>query len=121
MPLLPSDLLKPTKFILPTSKDLPEAEQEWAVVEVGPILGEDFVKSANLTSASAYTYEILVNRILEWNVLDTDGTPALISTETVRRLPMEDLTFLMAEAIKGNEVVSDPKESPTNSKVISVQ
>lgn len=114
MPLIAQDTLKPKKIFLPTSKDLAEEEKEWVVLEVGEILGADVIDMDSFESVTAFKYHILCNRLLEWNVKDTDGEVAKINKDTVKRLPFEDLAFLMKEVDTEVEAVTLPKELPNS-------
>jgi len=109
MPLLKKNEAK--KFLLPSSKDLAEAEQEWALVEIGPLLGGEVMQTDNFTDRNDFMLNVLTKRIQEWSVKDGDEI-AEINTDNVRRLPVEDLTLLIGEMLGsiGGADESDPKE-----------
>lgn len=114
MPLVAKDILKPKKIYLPSSADLPEEEKEWVVLEMGPMIGSDVVIVENFTTASGFQFDILAHRLLEWNVRDLDGDVAATTKDNIRRLPKDDLMFLMTEVTTEATVDSLPKELPSS-------
>jgi len=118
MPLLKKNETK--KFNLPTSKALPEAEQEWVVVEVGPLLGGEVMQMDNFADYNDFMLNVLTKRIKEWSVMDGDKVAA-ITTDNVRQLPVEDMTLLIGEFLseKGGAEESDPKGQATQIPVTS--
>ena len=109
MPLQKKSEIK--KLILPSSKDITEADKEWVLVECGPLMGGDMLNFDNFNNQNDFLAYILLHRIKEWSVKD-DTTIAPINIESLRRLKVDDTTYLLAEFIKddiGGEGDSDPK------------
>lgn len=112
MPLLPQ--LIPKKLILPSSKDLPEAEQEFVVLKVGPLLGADVITMSASKESDMMLYA-LTSRIVEWNVKDASGQVCAVSADNVRQLPIEDMGYLLTEFMgEGAATSTDPKVISVN-------
>lgn len=109
MPLQKKNEIK--KLTLPTSKDLPEAEKEWIVCEVGPLSGGDVIQMDNFRDYNDFMLNVLTRRIVEWNVKDGDAI-AKLTIDNVRQLPVDDMKFLIGELLEGQEggaEATDPK------------
>ena len=108
MPLSKSNEIK--QLFLPTSKDLPEGDKEWVTIEVGPILGGDILNVAGNTDSSEMMLTMLLKRIKEWNVRDINNDIAPLSTESIKHLSMDDLSFLLSEFMGAEAATgTDPK------------
>lgn len=104
MPLQQSNLVE-KRVDLPTSKDVPDEQKEYAVIEVGELTGGDmiYIEDFETKSPLSILTQVLPHRIKEWNVKDTDGSVAEINFNTVRRLPTEDLVFLIAAIVPNDD------------------
>lgn len=120
MPQLAQDNSSKDKYILPSTKDLPEADQAWVILRKGRLLGGDIVVSAEVTSERDFALAVLATRVEEWNFTEADGTTTPISVANVRRMEPEDLAFLLTElsptlSTGTEDVLSDPKKNEPSS------
>lgn len=85
------------QFMLPSTSSLPEADQAWVKMDVGQLLGGDVMDmlDGEKTGAGTLSCNMLASRIKEWNYTKPDGTPEDITAESVRRLDVQDLTYLL--------------------------
>lgn len=108
MPLI-DETTERKQLFLPSSADLPEADKEWVVLDVGPITGKDLLTLDTVTNTITYKFNILCERLVEWSVKDANGDVAEIKPDNIRKLPVDDLIFLIGEFDKKAGIDSDPK------------
>lgn len=100
MGLLPKE--KVERIILPSTKDKPEAEQEWVDFNTNP-LGGDILESA-MAGASTSNRDrglmALVGLIRGWSFVNEAGEPVPIVSENVARIGGADLQYLLIKAAK---------------------
>jgi len=118
MPLQKSNEGNYKKVFLPSSKDLAEDQKEWVVLEVGPMMGADMLEADTFDKPIGFKFEVLISRMQEWNVRDTDGEVAKMTPENIKRLNVEDLAYLITHMESKDDeekAVPDPKVSPVGS------
>lgn len=89
--------LQPSKlerYYLPSSKELPEAEQAFVDMEVGKLTAGDIIGVDPKASETESAIRMLANRIKGWNFTDSEGQELEINFENVSKLDMDDFTFL---------------------------
>jgi hypothetical protein len=126
------------KFYLPSTKEaeavddagnvttvpVPEDQQGWVVMEVGPMISGDMVGfDPETTSDSiAITFALLANRIKEWNYgyTDPEGKEHMlpITIENVKKLDYRDYTYLMQE-VTGDTPETSGKLTEAQKKTLS--
>lgn len=99
MGLLPQEKIE--RLILPSTKDKPEAEQEWADINTNP-LGGDMLESALALDATNRERGLLTlaGIIRRWSFVNEDGEPEPITGAAVGRLDLEDISFLITMGAK---------------------
>lgn len=112
MPQLPQIQTETKKLVLPSTKDLPEADQAWVVLRFGELYGGDISKISDVESEAGFGLGVLASRIEEWNYLEADGTMTPITYKNICRLKLEDVGFLMAELDLDNVVPPTPLDDP---------
>lgn len=116
MPILQEDDSKIERVILPSTKDLPAADQAWVDIKTGRILGGDMAAVEALSDSEGVSISVamVANRIREWNYTEKDGTPVPITVKSVARLNFGDLGFLAAKLNPTGEadpIEADPKKN----------
>ena len=109
------------KLFLPHSSDKPEAEQDWVVFESGEMTAGDMMAVTDETQGVAVMYAVLAVRIVEWSFTKPDGSPEPITVDAIKRLPVEDFTFL-AEKITATPGLTDDErlKSPEQSQPVAI-
>lgn len=83
------------RFMLPTTKHLPEAEQAWADLNVGKLITDDLAGADAEGGMIRMSAAVLASRIKGWNFTTEDGvTPVPVTPQTVRLLDWEDFQYL---------------------------
>lgn len=93
MPVL-TDKSKIERLYLPSTKDLPEADQAFVDMEVGPITTGDIVGVDPKAGEVEIGVRMLTARIKGWNFTDGAGNEVEVTFENVSKLDMEDFAFL---------------------------
>lgn len=95
MPVLntKADILK---LVLPSTKDLPEADQAWVELDVSYIKTNEIV-GAGASTAQELAYDIVASRIKSWNYTDEAGAPLAVSTDNVGAMDAGDYKFIESE------------------------
>lgn len=115
MPLQKPNEVK--RLVLPTSKDLPEAEQEWVAIECGPLTGGDLLLRDNYTQQDDFLANILTRRIQEWNIKGYQSEEvATINVGNVKQISRDDLPYLISQSLTtgdgGTEATGPKAETP---------
>lgn len=113
MPQLKQATTDMKQFMLPSTSALPEAEQAWVKMDVGELLGGevmDLMDDGNVNARGALSRAMLASRIKEWNFTGPDGTSDAITTENVRRMEMEDLSYLFGQFVVPKQTQLDDKK-----------
>lgn len=105
MPQLKQLETKPQKFVLPSTAELPEADQAWVVLDVSPILTGDMIGMENIGGQIEISLSVLLNKITDWNYTEADGTTTPITLDNLKRLDVGDYMYLTAQ-LNGGKVPS---------------
>jgi hypothetical protein len=99
MPQLSTATTDIKQFFLPSTSNLPQEDQAWVRMNVGEMLGGDIMDliGENEVKPGAISCVILASRIKEWNFTKPDGIPEEIAVESVRRMEMADLAYLLQQ------------------------
>lgn len=109
MPVL-TNKSKIDRFFLPSTKDLPEAEQAFVDMEVGPITTGDIVGVDPKAGEVEIGVRMLAARIKGWNFTDEAGADVEVTFENVSKLDMEDFSFLAGKLPQSVEGLSTPEK-----------
>jgi hypothetical protein len=87
------------QFYLPSTKELPLAQQAYIIVDVAPmltgdILNPDLTDGDNVNMRMA---KLFLARIKEWNLTLEDGTALPVSLESMALLQREDFVYLISQ------------------------
>jgi hypothetical protein len=118
MPQLPAIQTETKKLVLPSTANLPEADQAWVIVRLGKMSGGDIAKITDGDTEGGFGLGLLASRITEWNYLEADGTMTPITYENVCRLELEDIGFVLKELNFGDgpaTSLDDPKKNEPSS------
>lgn len=112
MPILPSHTPVIRQLYLLSTRSLPQDQQAWVKLDVGPLLTEDTFLYTDLDVNSNVRFaRWLARRIVEWNFTEADGTPVPINYDTISRLPKEDFDYLANQ-----DLVKQPEGLPAEEK-----
>lgn len=100
-------------FTLPVSEAVVQ-------LQTGVILGGDIVNVDDPNNQMGVALAILAGRIKEWNFTEPDGSATAISLDNVKRLPMEDMSFLF-DKLNLNNMTSLAGEEKKSSSPTSEQ
>lgn len=90
------------QLTLPSTKDEPEQDRAWVVMDVSPAKAGD-AYNVNEALAGRATFAMMLGRIREWNYTDEKGQPVPINTETLKRLNAHDFSWLQDQIEDGSE------------------
>ena len=93
MPVLKNES-KIERFYLPSTKALPETEQAFVDMEVGPMTTGDIIGINAKAGEVEMGVRMLTARIKGWNIQDAAGNDLEIDFDNVCKLPIEDFTYL---------------------------
>lgn len=86
------------RFYLPSTKSLPQEEQAYVDLEIGTLVAEDLVGADEQEGKVRMASAVLASRIKSWNYTEEDGATLIpITPEAVRRLEIEDYSYLQAQ------------------------
>lgn len=118
------NLKEPEQIILPSTKDLPEDQQAWVVMDVSPRRAGDLALVDRSMTDGEVGLAVIAGRIKEWNYTDANGKVFPITTETVGDIIGQDDFQYLATRMGSSEggLTEDEKKdlsstSPTNVKV----
>lgn len=84
------------QLYLPSTANLPQDEQAWVKLDVGPESVADWqVITDGDQNYAVRQSRIIVNRIKEWNFVDEQGQPVPITFESFWALPAADRLYLL--------------------------
>jgi hypothetical protein len=109
MPVL-ANKSKIERYYLPSTKSLPQEDQAFVDMEIGPLTAADIIGIDPQASEAESAIKMLVARIKGWNFTDAEGGEVEINFETVKQLDMEDFAFLAGQIPNNLEGISTPEK-----------
>lgn len=100
MPVL-KDKSEIKRVYLPSTESLPEEQKAFVDMEVGPMTTADIVGLDTNAGEVEMGVRMLAARIKGWNFTDEAGNEIEINFDNVKKLDIEDFTFL-AEKLPQN-------------------
>lgn len=101
MPVLQNEE-KIERFYLPSTKDLPEAEQAFVDMDTGELKTGDMIGVDPSAGEVEIGIRMLTARIKGWNFTDANGTDLEVNFDNVQKLSMDDFTFLADKIPQGS-------------------
>lgn len=99
MPVLPQNQALIKQFYLPSYASLPQEQQGWVKLDVGPALAGETLLYDDTDSADMRFIKLLSFRIKEWNMTEDNGTAIPVNVEGVKRLLKPDYLYLVEQIV----------------------
>jgi len=100
------------KFFLPSTKDLPETDENkaWVVMDISSLKAGDMMGVGSKSGEAEIALVLLHHRIKDWNYTDESGAKLPINSDTVRLLDMDDFTYLSDQLDMSVDSLSDTEK-----------
>lgn len=85
---------KVNRYILPSTKHLPEEQREWVDMDVSKSNTTDIEHMGSQVTEVQAMLHTLVNRIKAWSYTDVQGQACEINYDTMRLIQTEDFVYL---------------------------
>lgn len=115
------NLKDPERIVLPSTKDLPEDQQAWVVMDTSPRRAGDLALVDRTMTDGQVGVAVIAGRIKEWNYTDANGKAFPITTESVGNIiGQDDFQYLATKMGSSEGGLTDEEKkdskstSPTN-------
>jgi hypothetical protein len=115
MPQIQDASLQIKRFVLPTTKDLPEDQQAWVDLNVGKFLLRDTLAVEHTETIPQANFDLLMMRIKDWNYTDSTGQKLPIDREHVEvAIDPLDFRFLVTQMEESEDARVLSETNPTS-------
>lgn len=111
MPTLQAPQEEIKRFVLPSTKDLPEADQAWVDLDIAKVIASDMVGMDGANGRIEASLELLLGRIRGWNFTDATGASLPITVDNLKLIDALDYIYLTGQIGKPSGLPTEEKKS----------